>query len=558
MSRILRQQTFWRNALIVLMVTGGSGVGFLLGRTAVIWQSLNKLDHYASVVVDQNDASLGEAREALDSIKHSGNSTCADEEIGGLRDLVFRSSHLKDAGRIGGDMIECSATTGRSVRSLSALVADASPTNGGLTYYSLKNVAKTEPDRAALRLDNAFVVTDSGVALNQGGDPVRLAVTTVGSINSQAGAIADQLPGIQEPRMTQEGSGHLGNVLYATRCSSLGFNCITLSLPADYVLQHGNLALAALAAVGAMTGLLLGMLLLNARLRHQDLPSQLRRALDRDELEVVYQPIVNLSTQMIVGAEALARWKNSEGVPVEPDIFVKIAEENGIAGKITKSVLRHILQNFAKTLQNRPSFRISMNVAAADLSDPNFLPMLDQSLNQANVKSESLVIEITERSAADSEVAMETIRELRRRGFGIHIDDFGTGHSNLDKLLYLFADTIKIDRAFTEVIGTESESVTAAILPQILNMAKSLGLGVVVEGVETQAQSDYFCPSEQKIYAQGWLYGHPVSAEGLLSQMATNDAPASVREEYETGPVVDLTEFTARPGTLQLVKSHVA
>lgn len=556
MSRILRQQTLWGKALIVLVVMVGSGVGYLLGRAAVIWQSLHKLDQNASVIVDQNDASLGEAREALDSIKHSGSSICADEDIRGLRDLVFRSSYLKDAGRISGDMIECSASTGRSVRSISALVASSSTMEGGLTYYSLKNVSKTDPDRAALRLGHAFVVIDFGVTLNQGRDPVSLAVTTVGGINSQAGAIADQMRGVKEPRMTQEGSGHLGNVLYATRCSSLGFNCITLSLPTDYVLQHGILAIAASAAVGAMTGLLLGMLLLNARSRHKDLPSQLKRALDRDELEVVYQPIVNLSTQMIIGAEALARWKNSEGEPVQPEIFVKIAEENGIVGKITKSVLRQILFDFAKTLRNRPSFRISMNVAAADLSDPNFLPMLDQSLNQANVKPESLVIEITERSAADSQVAMETIRELRRRGFGIHIDDFGTGYSNLDKLLYLFADTIKIDKAFTKVIGTES--VTVAILPQILNVAKSLGLGVVVEGVETQAQSDYFCPSEQKIYAQGWLYGHPVSAEGLLSQMANNHALASVREEHETEPVVDLAEFIARPGTLQIVKSHVA
>jgi sensor c-di-GMP phosphodiesterase-like protein len=112
---------------------------------------------------------------------------------------------------------------------------------------------------------------------------------------------------------------------------------------------------------------------------------------------------------------------------------------------------------------------------------------------------------------------METIRELRRKGHSIHIDDFGTGYSNLDKLLYLFADTIKIDKAFTRVIGTES--VTVAILPQILSMAKLLNLEVIVEGVETDHQADYFSPVEQKIYGQGWLFGRPVTAEqfhGLL------------------------------------------
>jgi sensor c-di-GMP phosphodiesterase-like protein len=144
--------------------------------------------------------------------------------------------------------------------------------------------------------------------------------------------------------------------------------------------------------------------------------------------------------------------------------------------------------------------------------------MLDDSLKRAKVTSRSLVIEITERSTAEGEVAMEAIRSLRRAGHSIHIDDFGTGHSNLDKLLYLFADTIKIDMAFTRVIGTDS--VTVAILPQILAMAKSLGLDVVVEGVETEYQADYFTPATEKMYGQGWLYGHPVPVEEFLGVLA--------------------------------------
>jgi sensor c-di-GMP phosphodiesterase-like protein len=216
------------------------------------------------------------------------------------------------------------------------------------------------------------------------------------------------------------------------------------------------MAISASAAVGGLTWLLFGMMLSNMRARRNDLPSQLSRALDSDKLQVVYQPIVNLATQMTVGAEALARWTNAAGEVIDPDVFVKIAEEKGFVSKITRSVLQHILHDFATTMRNRPGFRISMNVAGADLSDPTFLPMLDESLRRANVKPESIVIEITERSAADGEIAMETIRNLRRMGHSIHIDDFGTGHSNLDKLLYLFADTIKIDKAFTRVIGTDS------------------------------------------------------------------------------------------------------
>ena len=179
-----------------------------------------------------------------------------------------------------------------------------------------------------------------------------------------------------------------------------------------------------------------------------------------------------LSTRQIVGAEALARWTDAEGKVVDPEVFVKLAEEKGFVGELTKSGAAASFADFANILESRPGFRLSVNVAGADLVDPEFIPMLSESLKAANVRPESIVIEISERSTSKSEAAMETIRNLRRMGHSIHIDDFGTGYSNLDKLLYLFADTIKIDKAFTGVIGTES--VAVAILPQIMAMAKSL------------------------------------------------------------------------------------
>ena len=115
---------------------------------------------------------------------------------------------------------------------------------------------------------------------------------------------------------------------------------------------------------------------------------------------------------------------------------------------------------------------------------------------------------------------MESIRALRRRGHSIFIDDFGTGYSSLSYLLYLSVDTIKIDNAFTRAIGTES--VTVAILPQIMAMAKSLNLEVVVEGIETEHQALYFS-TKPRVFGQGWLYGRPVSAEEFHCLMAEKD-----------------------------------
>ena len=549
-GRVQRQQTVNRILFVILALCGGAA-GYSLGRQLVIWQSIIRLNQYSKQALTQNDASLVEARNALDALKNTGSAICADQEIGYLRDLVFRSVHLKDAGRIRGNKIQCSAITGHSIRSLSSLGPDSSQAAGGFTYYSLKSTSTAAQNRAALQYGNAFVVIDSGAPPSLEVDPVKLVVTVKSNKELSSGPTTARVTKSDDLATAEEGSGRVGQMLFATRCSSLGFNCVTLSVPAPYVLQSGTAAICACAGVGALTWLFLGMLLLRARARNMDMPSQLRQALDRNKLEVVYQPIVNLATQMTIGAEALARWTNADGEAVNPEVFVKVAEENGFVSKITRSVLRHILHDFATTLQDRPGFRISMNVAGADLSDPTFLPMLDESLRQANVKPESIVIEITERSAADSEAAMETIRILRRMGHSIHIDDFGTGYSNLDKLLYLFADTIKIDKAFTRVIGTESLAVT--VLPQILNMAKSLQLGVVVEGVETKTQSDYFSPSEQKIHAQGWLYGRPASAEVIKGLLANN---LPLISDLETSESTSETEDVA--ARVHLVYSRTA
>lgn len=532
-SRVQQQQIVNRILLVILVLCGGAA-GYSLGRQLVIWQSIVRLDQYSKQALTQNDASLAEARNVFNALKNTGSAICADREIGYLRDLVFRSAHLKDAGRIRGDKIQCSAITGHSVRSLSSLGPDSSQAAGGFTYYSLKGTSTAAQNRAALQFGNTFVVIDSGALPSQDVGPLKFDVTIKSNKELSAGPTRERVTKSDDLAMAEDGSGRVGQMLFATRCSALGFNCVTLSVPATYVLQSGTAAISACAGVGALTWLFLGMLLLRARARNMDMPSQLLQALDRNKLEVVYQPIVNLATQMTIGAEALARWTNEDGEAVSPEVFVKVAEENGFVSKITRSVLRQILHDFATTLQDRPGFRISMNVAGADLSDHTFLPMLDESLRQANVKPESIVIEITERSAADGAVVMETIRNLRRMGHSIHIDDFGTGYSNLDKLLYLFADTIKIDKAFTRVIGTESLAVT--VLPQILNMAKSLQLGVVVEGVETKMQSDYFSPGEQKIHAQGWLYGRPASAEALKSRLANNLPLISEWEPSEPAP----------------------
>jgi sensor c-di-GMP phosphodiesterase-like protein len=153
--------------------------------------------------------------------------------------------------------------------------------------------------------------------------------------------------------------------------------------------------------------------------------------------------------------------------------------------------------------------------------------MLNRSLELATISASSLALELTERCTAGSEQAIEAIEKLRQIGLGVHIDDFGTGYSSLSYLHALSIDAIKIDRSFTKAVGTEA--VTVAILPQILSMAETLNLRVIVEGIETEQQAAYFATNNRPILAQGWLFGHPVPPEQFLRLLAEEDvkAPAS-------------------------------
>jgi sensor c-di-GMP phosphodiesterase-like protein len=292
-----------------------------------------------------------------------------------------------------------------------------------------------------------------------------------------------------------------------------------ISIP-DALLAKRNLFLV-YATIAGLTGSLFGFLFSQLCQRSRSMAQQLRRAIRKDKLRLVYQPIVDLATGRMVGAEALVRWTNESGVDVGPDVFVKLAEERGFVGSITKLVLRHALSDFRDTLCSHPAFRLSINIAAADLADPTFLPALDRSLELADVPANRLVIEITESSTARSRVAIETIHRLREKGHAVHIDDFGTGYSNLAYLHDLSVDAIKIDKAFVQAIGTNS--VIFAILPQILSIAEALKLEVVVEGVETFLQARYFVEMGKPVLGQGWLFGRPVPAEEL-HRLLTEDA----------------------------------
>jgi len=242
--------------------------------------------------------------------------------------------------------------------------------------------------------------------------------------------------------------------------------------------------------------------------------NQLKRAILMGKLSVAYQPVVQLGTHRIVGAEALARWTDEDGDSIRPETIVALAEAEGFVSEITRFVLTRSLQELQPVFQNDPEFQISINLAPSDLTDPRLLLLLDELLATSSIAPANVAFELPERATFDRQIAVSAIKRLRDRGHAVYIDDFGTGYSNLAYLNELNVDGIKINRTFIATIGTDS--VTASIVPQILAVAEAHSLKVVLQGIEREEQANYFRADNPHMLAQGWFFGLPVPARSLL------------------------------------------
>ncbi|MBV7538643.1 EAL domain-containing protein [Duganella sp. sic0402] len=239
------------------------------------------------------------------------------------------------------------------------------------------------------------------------------------------------------------------------------------------------------------------------------LESRLWQALEQDEFELYLQPQVELATQRIIGAEALLRWHHPELGMVGPDRFIPIAEESGLILPLGDWVLQRACTLLhAWSVPELAHLRLAVNLSARQCHGPGLLPHLDRMLHSHGIDPALLELEITESAAMqDPERSRALLIELRSRGIKVAIDDFGTGYSSLSYLKLFEIDRIKIDRGFVKDI--ESDPNDAVIVAATIALAHSLGLEVIAEGVETQAQRD-FLRAKQCDEAQGYLFAKPM------------------------------------------------
>jgi diguanylate cyclase (GGDEF)-like protein len=259
--------------------------------------------------------------------------------------------------------------------------------------------------------------------------------------------------------------------------------------------------------------------------RRLEVRTDLERAIDRHELVVLYQPIVDITTSTPVGVEALVRWKHPRWGMVVPAEFIGIAEETGMIRELGLHVLEEACrqwQEWQVELIDEPAFTVSVNVSPRQLRDPSFVSEVWRILTRAGLPPSHLTLEITESFMVDDPVsARDRLRELKALGVRISMDDFGTGYSSLASLQDLPLDILKIDKLFVDHVAEDPRR--TAFAQAIIRMGKTLGLGLIAEGVETAEQAERL-QSLGCRFAQGFYFSRPVPAEEIQRMLHASHA----------------------------------
>jgi diguanylate cyclase (GGDEF)-like protein len=254
----------------------------------------------------------------------------------------------------------------------------------------------------------------------------------------------------------------------------------------------------------------------------------LRQAIARRELELVYQPKIDASSLQVTAVEALLRWKHPHLGMVSPARFIPIAEKHGLIESIGNWVLEAALDQAAAWRKSGLRMRVAINVSGFQMRQDDFARRLETGLRAHGLQPNRFTCEITESVAMeDTQVTRSAFDRLGKLGVHVSIDDFGTGHSSLATLRRLPAQELKIDRAFVADMATDPDA--RAIVEAVLTMARALGLRAVAEGVETPAQRDLLvqmgCDE-----LQGYLFAKPMSARAIV--LWAMDAPTSLAQTF--------------------------
>ncbi len=449
---------------------------------------------------------IGQSIEALTTIGKVGLVSCSDIDAEFVRRIVMTTTPLKDVFVVDSAGVPRCLPVGTAARTR-ALSRDLRTADDRVFLAVIRPV---DFDERALRItwrragDVLQLVGQipSDVFLPDGSSGNAASLPVVRLMLSEGTLVA--LPFDKQESAAEDGDSiRVQNT--STRYPLIA--TATISRAAVFA-EHGDLRTVGMLGSGALAALIIALAaLIPLRARGNPIV-EMEKALEADEFVPYYQPLVDLRSGAIVGAEVLMRWRKQDGSVVPPAAFIPLAESSGLILEMTRALMRSARDEFGQVLGLRPRVKIGFNLTARHFSNDAIVADIREIFAGSPIRMSQIVLEVTEREPLeDLDMARRVIAALQDLGCKVAIDDVGTGHGGLSYMLKLGVDFIKIDKMFVDAIGTERYSTT--IIETLVDLAHSMRMEIFAEGVESFEQVKYL--RERGIFlAQGYAFAPPL------------------------------------------------
>jgi sensor c-di-GMP phosphodiesterase-like protein len=518
---------------VVVAVLGilAAGVPMLLFSAWLKKQGDDEASITAARVLGSAETRLGQAVATLYDLSARGVDSCQPSHVAAMRQAVLLTAPVKEVMLIApGGQIMCTDTGGTigpydvldtSATANADIVLDAvQRPDRGERFLRIRKTGGHDKPTLAASVPVSLLLPQASAAGVRPLSHVRMTMAD-GTPLGDSGA-APNFAGSQDAQALNQAQSKQYRI------------AVTVSMARrDIVARYDDLRRISMVVSGVIATIILFFALIYLRRDAGNSAGEIAKAILGDQFVPYYQPIVDIQTGRLLGAEVLVRWRRADGSLMEPLAFVSTIEASGLVLELTRSLMRRVRDDLDQAIGSRPEMRISFNVAPQHFDDVLILHDIGTIFDNSPIKLTQIVLELTERYQVKNFTSTRrTIAALQGLGCKVAIDDVGTGHSGLSYILKLGVDIIKIDRMFVDAIGAEGHS--KAIIETLIDLAKNMRMEIIAEGVETFDQVSYL--RERGISAaQGYIFAPPLPADSFRHLLDAMDPLADADGAAKTG-----------------------